>query len=672
MTKSLLECKIPLKKRDAFNKMGIFDSDGLLSYYPFRYDQQVLKPYEEWQIKDKIILEGRVITTARNIRFKGSRTMTKFQIENDDDVFEIVLFNRPWAAKMELGQNITIIGKYEGKQKITAIQYNFKPLLEQLGIQPVYPLRNGLTQVAVVDCIKRCFEVEGLTIKDDIPSIYHQKYKLLDKKTALNKIHFPETQDDIKQALRTLKYEEFLKFHLAIQLIRQQNNEILLKEGKQFNVDDVFGLANHLPFHMTKDQVKTVGDIVADLQSSQVMYRLVQGDVGCGKTLVAVLGLYACCLSGHQGAFLAPTEILAKQHYISLKNLLRTTGLKIEVLYSALPTIKKKEILENLKNGTIDCIVGTHSLIQDDVKFKKLGMVVADEQHRFGVEQRKKLIQKGDKVDFLLMTATPIPRTLANTLYGDMDVSTIETLPKGRKEVRTALIIENSFRTIYDDVVNTIEMGNQVYVVCSAIDENENYNARNVTQIYENLVKEFKGVASIGLLHGKLSSEEKEQVMRDFEDNRIQILVTTTVIEVGVNIVNATMMIIYDAHRFGLSQLHQLRGRVQRGNQQGSCFLLTDTTEPESLERLNVLVKMNNGFEIALEDLRLRGPGDILGTRQSGLPAFLLGNLVEDTKIIETAKNDAIEILKSSKDKENKELIKNVLALNEATSNYMD
>lgn len=672
MAKTLLECKISLKKREVFNKIGIFDSDDLLSYYPFRYEQQELKPYEDWQIKDKIIVEGRVITAPRNIRFKGSKTMTKFQIENDDDVFEIVLFNRPWASKMDLGQTITIVGKYDGKQKITAIQYNFKPISEQLGIFPVYPLKNGLTQNAIVDSIKRCFETDGIDIHDDVPSLYQQKYRLLNKKTALYKIHFPNSQDDIKQALRTLKYEEFLKFHLAIQCIREQNNEDLLKEGKIFNVDDIFGLANHLPFHMTKDQVKVVGDIVSDLQSKHVMYRLVQGDVGCGKTLVAVLALYACFLSGHQGALLAPTEILAKQHYITLKNILRTTNIKVEVLYSALSTIKKKEILENLKNGEIDCIVGTHSLIQDDVEFKNLGLVVADEQHRFGVEQRKKLIQKGDKVDFLLMTATPIPRTLANTLYGDMDISTIETLPEGRKEVRTSLIQANSFITIYDEVVDTIENGNQVYVVCSAIDESENYNARNVKQIYDNLVDEFKGVASVGLLHGKLSSEEKEQIMHDFELNRIQILVTTTVIEVGVNVVNATMMIIYDAHRFGLSQLHQLRGRVQRGSQQGSCFLLTDSTEPLSIERLNVLVKMNNGFEIALEDLRLRGPGDILGTRQSGLPAFLLGNLVEDTKIIETAKNDAVEIMNNSKLDENKKIINCVLSLNKVTNNYMD
>ncbi|MEG2330529.1 helicase-related protein, partial [Anaerorhabdus sp.] len=330
------------------------------------------------------------------------------------------------------------------------------------------------------------------------------------------------------------------------------------------------------------------------------------------------------------------------------------------------------DILERLKNGEIDILVGTHSLIQPDVEFKQLGFVVADEQHRFGVEQRRKLIEKGDKVDFLLMTATPIPRTLANTLYGDMDITTIETMPAGRKEVKTVLVQENSFRHVLDEVVSKIEEGRQVYVVCSAIEESESINVRNVLTIYDNLKKAFKGIAKVGVLHGKMSSEEKEEIMREFDKNEIQILVSTTVIEVGVNVVNATLMIIYDAHRFGLSQLHQLRGRVQRGSEQGICYLLTDSQDENSLERLRVLVNTNNGFEISAEDLRLRGPGDILGTRQSGLPAFLLGNLVEDTKIIETTKKDCLEILQHAEEKENSQLIQKIVQLNMNALTTMD
>lgn len=669
---SLKACKIPPKKIEILNQMNLYTSDDLLSYYPFRYEQLELKPYEEWQVKDKVVFEARCITYPKSIRFKGSRTMTKFQVENEDDVFDITLFNRPWVNKMELGQVLTIIGKYEGNRKITAIQYNFKPLCEQLGIQPVYPLKYGLTQKNVQDIMRRCFENSVHEIQNDVPTKYREQYRLLDKKVAYYKIHFPENIQDVTLAIRTLKYEEFLKFHLAIQLIRKQNEKVEYKQGKSFNFDDVFVLANHLPFPLTKDQVKAVNDLLCDLQSDRVMYRLIQGDVGCGKTVVAALGMVACCYAGKQCALLAPTEILAKQHYLSLKDLLRSTSLKIEVLYSALPSSKKKEILEDLKLGKIDILVGTHSLIQPDVEFKDLGFVVADEQHRFGVEQRRKLLDKGDKVDFLLMSATPIPRTLANTLYGDMDITTIETMPAGRKEVKTILIQENSFRSVLKDIVELLNQGRQIYVICSAIEESENFVARNVLEIYENLQKQFEGIACVGVLHGKMSSEEKEEVMNEFKKNHIQILVSTTVIEVGINVVNATCMIIYDAHRFGLSQLHQLRGRVQRGSHQGVCYLLTDTKEPESLERLNVLVKSNNGFEISFEDLRLRGPGDILGTRQSGLPAFLLGNLVEDTKIIETTKHDVQEILDNSTNSENEQLIKKVLLINENTLSTMD
>lgn len=672
MVKSLKDCKITPKKRELFELMGITNSDELLSYYPFRYEQLECKPYEEWKLKDRIVIEARLITYPKSIRFKGNRTMTKFQVENDDDVFEIVIFNRPWAAKMELGQTLTIIGNYEGKQKITCIQYNTKPLRDQLGIQPVYPLKYGLVQKNVSESIVRCFDAVQDEIEDDVPSVYRTKYRLQSKKDALRMMHFPKSSEEVALAIRTLKYEEFLKFHLAIQLIRKQNLNATTKEGNHFDFDEVFRLANHLPFPLTKDQVKAVHEILEDLQSTKIMYRLVQGDVGCGKTVVAALALFACNLANKQSALLAPTEILAKQHFHSLKELLRPTQLRIEVLYSALPIAIKNDILRRLKQGEIDILVGTHSLIQPDVEFKDLGFVVADEQHRFGVEQRRKLLEKGDKVDFLLMTATPIPRTLANTLYGDMDISTIETMPEGRKEVKTTLIEENSFRQIFGEVVSKIEDGRQVYVVCSAIEESEGTSVRNVMTIYEQLTKAFKGIATVGVLHGKMNSEEKEEMMRKFDANEVQILVSTTVIEVGVNVVNATLMIIYDAHRFGLSQLHQLRGRVQRGSEQGSCYLLTDSQDANSLERLRVLVDTCNGFEISTQDLRLRGPGDILGTRQSGLPAFLLGNLVEDTKIIEVTKNDCFDILKQPTQPENAALIKKIVQMNSNTLTTMD
>ncbi|MFV0480195.1 MAG: ATP-dependent DNA helicase RecG, partial [Anaerorhabdus sp.] len=377
-------------------------------------------------------------------------------------------------------------------------------------------------------------------------------------------------------------------------------------------------------------------------------------------------------LAGYQGALLAPTEILAKQHYESLKGLLKTTSLRVESYYSALTTAKKQEILKRLKEGDIDLIVGTHALFQEGVEFKNLGLAVADEQHRFGVEQRKKLLQKGSMVDLLLMSATPIPRTLANTLYGDMDVSTIETMPDGRKQVKTVLLQENSFRSVLPEIESQLQEGAQLYVVCGAIEEAQMGEVRTTSKVREALTKQFKGKAKVAELHGKMNSDEKEKVMKSFLNNDIQILVSTTVIEVGVNVVNATSIIIYDAHRFGLSQLHQLRGRVQRGNKQGNCYLLTDAKEPLSLQRLKIVEEETDGFKIAWEDLKMRGPGDLLGTRQSGLPAFLLGNLVEDTAIIETSKKDAAEILNNMDEKENQEIIQEILELRDIVAFAID
>ncbi len=669
---SLKGCKLTPKQIENFESLGIKNNIDLLSYYPFRYEEMEEHPFKDWQVKQKVIFEAKLISNPKNIRFSKGRTMTKFQVESDNELFEAVIFNRPWMGKIPLGSQLTLIGRYEGKNKITVTQYNLKPLKEQVGIQTIYPLRYKMTQKSVVNSIQKALVASHNQLDEEIPQNYLMKYRLCAKETAYHWIHFPKDKNQLHQALRRLKYEEFLKFHLAIQLLRKQNLELDQSIGKVFNFDDVFGLANHLPFSLTKDQVQVTHEILEDLQKKRVMYRLIQGDVGCGKTVVAGLSLYASCLAGYQGALLAPTEILAKQHFHSLKSILKTASLRIEVYYSSLSTVKKKEILKQLKNGEIDILIGTHALIQPDVEFKNLGLAVADEQHRFGVGQRKKLLEKGSKVDFLLMSATPIPRTLANTLYGDMDISTIETLPEGRKKVKTVLIPENSFRKVMPEIEEQLQMGHQLYVVCSAIDENENFDARNITSVYSNLKKQFKGKFEVGQLHGKMSSDEKEATMKQFEENKIQILISTTVIEVGVNVVNATMMIIYDAHRFGLSQLHQLRGRVQRGSRQGSCYLLSDTKDSLSLERLKVLVDETDGFEISRQDLRLRGPGDILGTRQSGLPAFLLGNLVEDTAIIEAAKKDAIEILSKSSEKENKKIIENVVQLNTKASQTMD
>lgn len=381
--------------------------------------------------------------------------------------------------------------------------------------------------------------------------------------------------------------------------------------------------------------------------------------------------MYACVLAHKQCAFMAPTEILAKQHETNLKKLF--TGLNVEVrcLYSSLKSKEKEEILRELKENKIDILIGTHALFQEDVTFNDLGFVVADEQHRFGVEQRKKLIEKGNFVDFLFMSATPIPRTLALSLYGDMDVSTIEELPKGRIPTITKLVESNSMQSILVEVLDKIDEGNQCYIVCPAIENNEEYQMRNVTDIYESMKSVLGKKYNIGLLHGKMNPLEKEETMQSFLEHKIDILVSTTVIEVGVDVKDANIMVIYDAHRFGMSQIHQLRGRVGRGDKPGFCYLLTSTKDPDSLHRLKVCAKTNNGFDIAREDLAIRGPGDILGTRQSGIPGFILGDVIADRNILEVARDDATEIMKNIDDKDN-ENVKKYLNLKLHRQTYID
>lgn len=638
--------RISEKKQAILATLNIHTAQDLLTYYPFRYESIEAVPYETWQKDDKVALSGLIITRARVIRLGGKRSMTKFKILNKDGEFDISLFNRPWVSQFKLNENITVIGKYEGKNRITASQYQFKPLSELIGMTPVYNQKEGLTQRDIKSYIEKAWQALGSEIIDFIPEDYLKKYRLISRKEAIYFIHHPTDHESVKQALRHLKYEEFLRFQLIMQAMKEQEAHVIKGHAKQFHFEDVWELKHSLAFQLTSDQQAAIEDILNDLKGEKVMYRMLQGDVGCGKTLVAAFGMYACILAHKQAALMAPTEILAKQHALSLQKLFQDFDVQVEVLYSSLKTAEKNSLLKRLANNEIDILVGTHALFQEDVKFYDLGMVVADEQHRFGVGQRRKLIEKGDKVDFLLMSATPIPRTLALSLYGDMDVSTIQELPSGRMPITTKLIASSSMGPILPDILRLIDEGNQCYVVCPAIEKNEETNVKNVTEIYEGMKSSLGKRYTIALLHGKMNAQEKDEVMEAFKAQRIQILVSTTVIEVGVDVAGANIMVIYDAHRFGLSQIHQLRGRVGRGNQKGWCFLLSATKEADSLKRLKVLEQTCDGFEIARYDLALRGPGDILGTRQSGVPGFILGDVIQDANILEVARDDAAYIWK--------------------------
>ena len=642
----LKELRISEKKRALLHTMGIENAMDLLTYYPFRYESVETKPRKEWQKEDRIALEGVILNRARVIRLKGKQSVTKFKLLYEEEELDIAIFNRPWISAFTVGKTITLIAKYEGGSRMTALQYNFQPLQEQLGIFPVYNVKEGISQKDIRKYIDKAWLAQQESIKEFLPMEYLQKYRLISRSQALYFIHHPKNMEAVKQSLRHLKYEEFLKFQITMQALKVQEKEVVHGHEKRFDNEEVMDLQKTLAFSLTEDQIKTIEEILADLKSDHIMYRMVQGDVGCGKTLVAAFGMYACVLAHKQAAFLAPTEILAKQHGNNLKKIFHDYEIQVEVLYASLKTQEKKDILERLARNEIDILVGTHALFQEGVEFHDLGMVVADEQHRFGVAQRKKMLEKGDKVDFLLMSATPIPRTLAISLYGDMDVSTIQTLPSGRQKITTKLVHARSMSSILDFVLEKIDEGNQCYVVCPAIEKNEDYEMRNVTDIYQGMQASLGRRYQIGLLHGKMSAQEKDAVMKAFVEGDLQILVSTTVIEVGVDVANANIMVIYDAHRFGLSQIHQLRGRVGRGSQPGYCFLLSDSKDPDSLQRLKVCEKTNDGFVIARYDLALRGPGDILGTRQSGVPGFILGDVIQDANILEVAREDAQALLK--------------------------
>ena len=662
--------KLTSKRVQILHELGLYTTDDLLMYYPYRYEVITTSAFSDWKIKDKVWFEGEVIQLPRSWR-KGRLVTTTFQVRFQEQILTVTIFNRPWAKSLNLNQILTIQGVYQGNCKVTAMSYDTKSLVEHAPITPIYSIKDGIRQKTLQTIIHSVLNQLHDEIIDDIPEEFRQAYRLLPLKLAYRCIHIPSSMNEVQAAVRTLKYAEFLRFFTAIQLMRSTEGIRITKKPKIFSSKKIQQAIQSLSFEMTADQRDTLEKILYDMGSTHSMYRLVQGDVGCGKTVVATLALYAAFLSGYQAAMLAPTEILARQHYQSVNEVLAPFGVKTEVLYSALSSAKKNEILKDVASGKIDILIGTHSMIQDTVTFHKLGLTIADEQQRFGVAQRKALKQKGEQVDFLLMSATPIPRTLAASLFGDMDVSTIETMPAGRITPITTLIKENSFRTVLEDVKRLLISGRQLYVICAAVDENEEYHARNVYDTMESIQKLFPQY-KVACLHGRMSTDEKQAIMQAFHDNDIQILVSTTVVEVGVNVVNATGMIIYDADRFGLSQLHQLRGRIQRGSEQGYCWLLTASQDERVLQRLEVLVKSNNGFEISYEDLRLRGPGDILGTRQSGVPDFILGNIVEDTAMINQARKDALKVMESADNPDYQILLETVQKRNEKNAEYAD
>lgn len=640
----LSELKITSRRYGLLVKQGIKSVEDVLRMYPIRYDSVDIKPFDQWQPKESIWFEGLISSKPSVIRLSGNRSMTRFQVISWDEEITVTLFNRPWTNIFSFGKKITIYGQYQGHGQVTGINFNFKDLKGQVGMRPVYSLTKEMKQSDMQAIMKA-----ALSLCDKLPEIVplwlRQKYRLLEKKQALAWIHFPQNENQLHQAIRTLKYEEFLLFQCVMQAMRKDTIQEAKKMPRVFDDETIEEWIQTLPYSLTADQDQTLHTLLKKMHSDQLLFELVQGDVGCGKTVVAAGCLLAARLSKKQAAMLAPTEILARQHAKTLEDM----GISVTLYVASLPAKEKKRILSGLKNKEIDLVVGTHALFQEQVEMNDLGLVIVDEQQRFGVMQRRALLEKGKNVDFIMMSATPIPRTYAHFLFGDMTIHNIKTMPADRLPVITKYVQTTSMGPVLKDVLHEISLGAQCYVVCPAIEQGQQ-TLRNVLSVYEGMKETFKDKLVVGLLHGKMKSEEKEQIMNDFANKKIDILVSTTVIEVGIDVKNATVMVIYDAHRFGLSTLHQLRGRVGRFSRQGYCFLLSPSKEPAAIERLKKCEELRDGFSITQYDLQLRGPGDILGTRQSGLPSFILGDFEKDQAMMEACIGDARELLEKQKD----------------------
>ncbi|WP_093210814.1 ATP-dependent DNA helicase RecG [Sediminibacillus albus] len=647
---------IGAKLEQGLNSLGVYSIEDLLLYFPARYDVYEIKPLSELIHQDKVTIEGEVIGEP-SLSFYGkrkSRLTVSLQVEHV--VVKAVMFNRSFAKKqLRPGDVVTVTGKWDQHRlQITVSNYKKGKADSQARIQPVYALKSDVSNLQIKKAVATAIAQYQDSLQEILPAQYLTAYKLPGRLEAVKHMHMPDNHQVLKHARRRFVYEEFLLFQLKMQLLRKRKREATLGNSQVFQEEKVERFKNSLPFALTSAQTRSLTDILTDLQSPYRMNRLLQGDVGSGKTAVAAISLYASITAGKQGALMVPTEILAEQHYQSLTDLFADKA-NVVLLTGSVKGKKRKEILSDIAGHQANIVIGTHALIQEEVIFHDLGLVIVDEQHRFGVEQRRVLRDKGLQPDVLFMTATPIPRTLAITAFGDMDVSVIDEMPSGRKQVETYWVKDNLLERVLQFIQKEISNGHQAYVICPLIEESDKLDIQNAVDLYHQLQEYFEPRAAVGLMHGRLHMDEKEEVMKKFAENHIQVLVSTTVVEVGVNVPNATVMVIYDAERFGLSQLHQLRGRVGRGQDQSYCILVADPKGEVGKERMKIMTETANGFELSEEDLKLRGPGDFFGKKQSGIPEFRVADMVHDYRALETARNDAQEIIASQlleKDKE--------------------
>ena len=621
------------------NELGIYNIDDLINYYPFRYEIIENTNIDTLNDGDKIVIGGIIENIPNIIHFNRKLNKMSFHLNTGNFVTNITIFNRAFLKdKLNIGNTITVIGKYDKKHNsITASDIKFG-LIEETLIEPIYHSSFKISSTKISKIIKSVLnKVKAL---DYIPDSFIEKYHFIDKNKAIKIVHNPTSKEELNKALARLKYEELFMFMMKISYLKNASRK---RDGLSRNVfyDKVLKIINNLPFELTKDQLKSVKDIYDDLISKNRMNRLLQGDVGSGKTIVSFIALYINYLGGYQGALMAPTEILAFQHFQNFQKLF--PNLNIVLLTGKLKAKEKKETKKLIESGKANIIIGTHALISEDVTYNNLGLVITDEQHRFGVAQRGNLKNKGITPDILYMSATPIPRTYALTLYGDMDISSIRTMPSGRKPVKTYVKTNKEIKDVLYMMLDQIKVHHQIYVIAPLIEESDKIDLEDVYKLEEKMKKAFGKICNIGIMHGKMNNKEKEEVMNEFKQNKIQILISTTVIEVGVDVAGATMIVIFDSYRFGLSALHQLRGRVGRNDLDSYCILISD----KETKRLEVLTKTNDGFKVSEEDFKLRGGGDIFGVRQSGDMNFKLADIKNDYDLLLRAKEDSESFIKS-------------------------
>lgn len=630
------------KRADQLADLGILTVLDLLSYYPFRYEDIQERQLDEIQDQEKVTLKGVVVAEPVVTYYGFKKNRLNFRLMVEHAVINVTFFNQPFLKdKIEVSADLAVFGKWDARRKALT---GFKILGSQQGdFEPIYHVSKQVHQKTLIRLIALAFTEYGELIADILPPSLTAKYQLLSRKQAMYAMHFPDSPVESHQARRQVIFEEFFLYQMRLQALRSAEKTVVSGLAIHYSVDQLRTFIQQLPFELTAAQKRVTNEICSDLRRPVHMQRLLQGDVGSGKTVVAAIALYACVTAGYQGALMVPTEILAEQHLETLVRLF-PVEVKIARLTSSTRTKERREILEQLQNGSLDIIVGTHALIQEEVNYCNLGLVITDEQHRFGVRQRQQLREKGANPNVLFMTATPIPRTLAITAFGEMDVSSLNELPAGRIPITTRWVRSAQLDTVLNWSKEELAKGRQVYVICPLIEESEALDVKNAQEIYAHLTDYYAPSYSVALLHGRMKAEEKDTIMENFKKNQTQVLVSTTVIEVGVDVPNATVMLIMDADRFGLAQLHQLRGRVGRGKQKSYCILVANPKNDTGVERMKIMTETTDGFLLSQKDLEMRGPGEFFGARQSGIPQFKVGDIVRDLAVLETARQEAIHL----------------------------